>query len=127
MAATRERTQPRTQPATEREQSPGGLKGLLQRRLENATKGALKGPNQRLQDTQKYLLDFIADHPLYAMWRLIAFRGLRRGEACGVRWIDHNGKTQALEDDINEASVQVLNLVVTNRQKVNLSGVPAAA
>ena len=38
-----------------------------------------------------------------------------------------NGKTQGLEDDINEASVQVLNLVVTNRQKVNLSGVPAAA
>jgi len=31
-----------------------------------------------------------------------------------------NGKTQGLEDDINEASVQVLNLVVTNRQKVNL-------
>ena len=38
-----------------------------------------------------------------------------------------NGKTQALEDDINESSVQVLNLVVNNRQKVNLSGVPAAA
>ena len=36
-----------------------------------------------------------------------------------------NGKTQALEDDINEASVQVLNLVVTNRQKVNLSAVAA--
>ena len=35
-----------------------------------------------------------------------------------------NGKTQSLEDDINEASVQVLNLVVTNRQKVNLGGVP---
>src|SRR6266478_5257036 len=34
-----------------------------------------------------------------------------------------NGKTQALEDDINEASVQVLNLVVTNRQKVNLGGI----
>ena len=34
-----------------------------------------------------------------------------------------NGKTQALEDDINEASVQVLNLVVSNRQKVNLAGV----
>jgi biopolymer transport protein ExbB/TolQ len=33
-----------------------------------------------------------------------------------------NGKTQSLEDDINEASVQVLNLVVTNRQKVNLGG-----
>jgi biopolymer transport protein ExbB/TolQ len=38
-----------------------------------------------------------------------------------------NGKTQGLEDDINESSVQVLNLVVNNRQKVNLSGVPAAA
>ena len=34
-----------------------------------------------------------------------------------------NGKTQGLEDDINEASVQVLNLVVTNRQKVNMAGV----
>ena len=33
-----------------------------------------------------------------------------------------NGKTQQLEDDINEASVQVLNLVVANRQKVNLTG-----
>ena len=33
-----------------------------------------------------------------------------------------NGKTQSLEDDINEASVQVLNLVVANRQKVNLQG-----
>jgi biopolymer transport protein ExbB/TolQ len=36
-----------------------------------------------------------------------------------------NGKTQQLEDDINEASVQVLNLVVANRQKVNLAGVQA--
>jgi biopolymer transport protein ExbB/TolQ len=33
-----------------------------------------------------------------------------------------NGKTQSLEDDINEASVQVLNLVVANREKVNLQG-----
>jgi biopolymer transport protein ExbB/TolQ len=33
-----------------------------------------------------------------------------------------NGKTQSLEDDINESSVQVLNLVVTNRQKVNMAG-----
>ncbi len=38
-----------------------------------------------------------------------------------------NGKTQSLEDDINEATVSVLNLVVNNRQKVNMSGVPAAA
>jgi biopolymer transport protein ExbB/TolQ len=38
-----------------------------------------------------------------------------------------NGKTQQLEDDINEASVQVLNLVVANRQKVNLQGLEQAA
>src|SRR5471032_3085199 len=31
-----------------------------------------------------------------------------------------NGKTQQLEDDINEASVQVLNLILNNRQKVNM-------
>ncbi|MRG91639.1 MotA/TolQ/ExbB proton channel family protein [Polyangium spumosum] len=38
-----------------------------------------------------------------------------------------NGKTQQIEDDINEASVMVLNLVVTNRQKVNLAAVGQAA
>lgn len=32
-----------------------------------------------------------------------------------------NGQTQHIEDDINEASVRVLNLVVANRQKVNLN------
>lgn len=37
-----------------------------------------------------------------------------------------NGKTQHLEDDINEASVHVLNLVVANRQKVNLQGIEQA-
>jgi biopolymer transport protein ExbB/TolQ len=34
-----------------------------------------------------------------------------------------NGQTQSLEDDINEASVRVLNLVVANRQKVNVNAV----
>ena len=34
-----------------------------------------------------------------------------------------NGKTQGLDDDINEASVQVLNRLVANRQKVNLQGI----
>jgi biopolymer transport protein ExbB len=37
-----------------------------------------------------------------------------------------NGKTQQIEDDINEASVQILNLVVANRQKVNVAAVQAA-
>ncbi|MCB9667126.1 MAG: MotA/TolQ/ExbB proton channel family protein [Myxococcales bacterium] len=37
-----------------------------------------------------------------------------------------NGKTQRMLDDINAATVQVLNLVVNNRSKVDLSGVHAA-
>ncbi|MCS6856154.1 MAG: MotA/TolQ/ExbB proton channel family protein [Sandaracinaceae bacterium] len=38
-----------------------------------------------------------------------------------------NGKTQHLLDDINAATVQVMNLVVSNRSKINLQGVPQAA
>ena len=38
-----------------------------------------------------------------------------------------NGKTQGLIDDINSATVQVMNLVVNNRSKVNLQGVQQAA
>jgi biopolymer transport protein ExbB/TolQ len=37
-----------------------------------------------------------------------------------------NGKTQGLIDDINSATVQVMNLVVNNRSKVNLQGAQAA-
>jgi len=37
-----------------------------------------------------------------------------------------NGKTQSLLDDINGATVQVMNLVVNNRSKINLQGVPQA-
>ncbi|ARP71520.1 site-specific integrase [Streptomyces pluripotens] len=33
-------------------------------------------------------LDHVAEDRLYALWHLIAFRGLRRGEACGQRWTD---------------------------------------
>jgi integrase len=29
-----------------------------------------------------------ADDPLYALYHLIAYRGLRRGEACGLHWAD---------------------------------------
>ncbi|MFJ2598901.1 tyrosine-type recombinase/integrase [Streptomyces erythrochromogenes] len=35
-------------------------------------------------------LDFVAGDRLYAMWHLIAFRGLRRGEACGQPWSETN-------------------------------------
>lgn len=38
-----------------------------------------------------------------------------------------NGKTQGLTDDINEATVQVLNLVTQNRSKINLAGVAPTA
>ncbi len=37
-------------------------------------------------------LDFVAGDRLYLLWRLIAFRGTRRGEACGVRWEDYSTK-----------------------------------
>ncbi|WP_344907920.1 site-specific integrase [Actinomadura meridiana] len=33
-------------------------------------------------------LDHAADHPLYPLLHLMAFRGLRRGEACGLAWPD---------------------------------------
>ncbi|MEY9948345.1 tyrosine recombinase XerC [Kitasatospora sp. GAS1066B] len=31
-------------------------------------------------------LDSVANDRLYALWHLITFRGLRRGEGCGARW-----------------------------------------
>ncbi|TGB05756.1 site-specific integrase [Streptomyces sp. MZ04] len=41
-------------------------------------------------------LDFVAEDRLYAMWHLIAFRGLRRGEACGQPWSETNLDTHTL-------------------------------
>ena len=38
-----------------------------------------------------------------------------------------NGKTQSLLDDINAATVQVVNLVVSNRSKINMSTLQQAA
>jgi integrase len=35
-------------------------------------------------------LDQAVDDRLYTLFHLIAFRGLRRGEACGQRWVDTN-------------------------------------
>ncbi|MGI5166716.1 tyrosine-type recombinase/integrase [Spirillospora sp. CA-253888] len=36
----------------------------------------------------KMFLERAKPHRLYALYHLIAFRGLRRGEACGLRWTD---------------------------------------
>jgi integrase len=33
-------------------------------------------------------LESIAGHPLYTAFLVMALRGLRRGEACGLRWSD---------------------------------------
>jgi biopolymer transport protein ExbB/TolQ len=52
--------------------------------------------------------------------------GLLSAIVCLMGFAFLNGKTQSVEDDINEASVRVLNLVVANRQKVNLQGVEQA-
>ena len=41
-------------------------------------------------------LDFISDDRLYPLYHLIAYRGPRRGEACGVRWTDLNRAAGAL-------------------------------
>jgi integrase len=41
-------------------------------------------------------LDHIERHRLKVMWRLIAFRGLRRGEGCGPRWVDHDYANSSL-------------------------------
>jgi len=41
-------------------------------------------------------LDFISDDRLYPLYQLIAYRGPRRGEACGVRWTDLSRAARSL-------------------------------
>lgn len=41
-------------------------------------------------------LDHTTDDPLYALYHLIAYRGLRRGEACGLHWADLDLDAQTL-------------------------------
>lgn len=52
--------------------------------------------------------------------------GLLSAIMCLMGFAFLNGRTQGMEDDINEASVRVLNLVVANRQKVSLEGIEQA-
>ncbi|MGH3720552.1 MAG: tyrosine-type recombinase/integrase [Pseudonocardiaceae bacterium] len=49
-------------------------------------------------------LDYAADEPLYALFHLIAFRGLRRGEACGLPWseTDFTGQTITITAQITQ-------------------------
>jgi integrase len=46
----------------------------------------------------------IKDHRLYAAYHLIALRGLRRGEAAGLRWqdVDLDGKTATISQQLQQ-------------------------
>jgi integrase len=50
-------------------------------------------------------LDAVAGERLYALFHLIAFRGLRRGEACGLRWPD---------TDLDSGEIAILTQLVQN-------------
>jgi integrase len=39
-------------------------------------------------DEARQFLDHVRDDRLYTLWRLLLVTGLRRGELCGLRWID---------------------------------------
>lgn len=53
-------------------------------------------------------LDHAAEDRLYALWHLYAFRGLRRGEACGLEWP---------EVDLTGGSIAIV------RQRISIAGV----
>lgn len=53
-------------------------------------------------------LDHAAEDRLYALWHLYAFRGLRRGEACGLEWD---------EVDLTGGSIAIV------RQRISIAGV----
>jgi integrase len=50
-------------------------------------------------------LDSIFEDRLYPLFHLIAYRGLRRGETCGARWVDRNRAARTLK--IAEQLVQL--------------------
>jgi len=55
------------------------------------------------QQTAQFLAS-IEEHRLYAVYHLIALRGLRRGEAAGLRWcdIDLDGKTAVIAQQLQQ-------------------------
>ncbi|MFD7482528.1 site-specific integrase [Streptomyces mirabilis] len=54
-------------------------------------------------------LDHVEEDRLYALFHLIAFRGLRRGEACGQKWTDTN---------LDTGLITVAKQLVVNRWEV---------
>ena len=82
--------------------------------------GAVGGESVDPSQKARILAEGIAEAMNCTAW------GLLSAIMCLMGFAFLNGKTQGIEDDINEASVRVLNLVVSNRQKVNLEGVEHA-
>ena len=78
--------------------------------------GAVGGESVDPSQKARILAEGISEAMNCTAFGLIAAIGSLAG------WAIMNNKSQSLEDDINEASVTVLNLVVANRQKVNLQG-----
>jgi integrase len=65
-------------------------------------------------------LDRIQHDRLYPLIQLIAYRGLRRGEACGVRWVDLSKSANSLT--ISEQLVQVGWVVEAGEPKSDAGG-----
>jgi integrase len=79
--------------ATEREQRAGKRVNVLDVYI------ATPRPSPVMVWTPALTADFLAyarRHRLFALFRLVALRGLRRGEACGLRWQDVNLQTASI-------------------------------
>ena len=48
-----------------------------------------------------------AGDPFFTLWRLIAMRGLRRGEACGLRWCDVD-----LDDGTGHGTIRIVQALI---------------
>jgi integrase len=60
-------------------------------------------------------LDFTADERLYALWQLLGLTGMRRGEACGLRWCDCDLKQGRVA--IRRALVPIAHTVLVSEPK----------
>lgn len=82
--------------------------------------GAVGGESVDPSQKARILAEGISEAMNCTAWGLLA------AIICLIGFAFLNTKTQSIEDDINEASVRILNLVVSNRQKVNLEGLEHA-
>ncbi len=64
-------------------------------------------------------LDSITEHPLYALFWIVAHCGLRRGEVCALKWVDLNDDATIT---IERQLVATLNGVIEDTPKSEASG-----